>query len=172
MAKQDIFSDQIKQGLRKDIIKMFRASMSAYCKKAADELTKTAEYAMQDFYNDYKPKWYDRTYDLKNKSYSRYYRNHGNRFSGGVSIGSEEMKTHYKNANELEERDPYLIASTAWESGLHGIYGWHTEEGSNGIIPMQIIDEKMKDKKFLNELEDNANDAIYKQTYKYLGIFL
>ena len=36
MAKQDIFSDQIKQGLRKDIIKMFRASMSAYCKKAAD----------------------------------------------------------------------------------------------------------------------------------------
>lgn len=177
MAKQKIFDSKVEQDLKRDIVNMFNATMSAYCKKAADELTETAKYAISEFYKDYQPDWYDRTYNLKNNSYKRYYKNHSShftgRFTGGVYIGTDYMKTYYKETQDgLVERDPFIVASTAWEGGLHGIYGWHTEEGRNGVIPMKIIDDKMKDEKFLSELEDVARTAMYKQKYKYLGNFI
>ena len=79
---------------------------------------------------------------------------------GGVYIGSEYMDTYYKeNGNDLLERDPYLVVATAWEYGLHGIYGWHTEKGNTGFRPLDLIEEKIKDAKFLNNLYETAKNT-------------
>lgn len=146
---------------------------TTFCKNAADELTKTAEYAISEFYNDYEPSWYDRTYELKNNSYKRYYKNNGRRAWGGVYIGDKYMTPYYKNNNnEQIIRDPFLVTSTAWESGLHGIYGWHTEEGNKGIVPIEIVDAKMRDKKFLKELDNKAYQAAKSESGEILKAVL
>lgn len=144
-----------------------------YCSKAADELTKTAKYAIDEFYNDYNERYYKRTDNLRENSYKRYYKNHGKRVVGGVYIGSDYMDTYYKKTQDgLIERDPFLVASTAWESGLHGIYGWHTEDGNKGVVPIDIVNEKMKDKKFLSNLEKSALTKAMSQKYEILSYIL
>ena len=150
--------NEFKSDLRKECRDYLTTFGITYCKKAADELTETAKYAIEAFYNDYDPTWYDnRTYDLKLNSYKRYYhKKNGLYVSGGVYIGTKYMQPYYRNG---EIRDPMLVAATAWETGLHGILGWHVEEGSRGVIPMQIIEDKMKDPKFLNDLETTATKA-------------
>lgn len=169
----NIFNDkEIEKEFDKKLMNECRTYLETFaitfCKNAADELTKTAEYAISEFYKDYEPSWYVRTYELENKSYKRYYKNNGRRAWGGVYIGDKYMKSYNKNINEPITRDPYLVTSTAWESGLHGIYGWHTEEGNKGVIPMEIIDEKMKDKKFLKELDNKAEQAAKSKSYEIL----
>lgn len=162
MAKSSVIDKTLEIKIKKEIEEMFKTTNAAYCQKAADELTKTAKYAIEAFYNDYDPTWYKRTYNLEKNSYERYYKNNGRRCWGGVFIGTDNMNAYYRDSRHPEEgleRDPYLVAATAWESGLHGIEGWHTEEGRSRIVPMDLIDQKMKDAKFLQELEYAAQDA-------------
>lgn len=152
---------ELENALMKECDQYQRTFATTYCSKAADELTKTAETAIEIFYSDYEPTWYERTSpsNLK-KSYRRYYRNNGHMVYGGVYIGSEYMDTYYKeNGNDLLERDPYLVVATAWEYGLHGIYGWHTEKGNTGFRPLDLIEEKIKDAKFLNNLYETAKNT-------------
>ena len=96
---------------------------------------------------------------------------------GGVYIGSEYMDTYYTWTKEGKEAiDPYIVAATSWESGLHGIYSedqsWRTVEGVRGIVPIEIVNAKMIDKKFLKELENEAEKASKLKKYKYLNKFL
>lgn len=173
-SKEEI---QFDKDLLKDVTDMMKIAATTYCKKAADELTKTAEYAISEFYNDYTPQSYKRTYNLKNNSYKRYYKNNGHMVYGGVYIGSEYMDTYYTWTEEGKEAiDPYIVAATSWESGLHGIYSedqsWRTVEGVRGIVPIEIVNAKMTDKKFLKELENEAEKASRLKKYKYLNKFL
>ena len=176
---KDFINNDVERKLMSEIDDLYRKCQAAYCRKAADELTKVAKYAIEAFYDDYDPTWYKRTYNLRDNSYERFYKNNGRQCWGGVIIGTDNMDAYYRDSRHPEEgleRDPYLVASTAWESGLHGIYGWHTEEGRNRIRPLDLIDQKMKDKKFLKELdyavEDTINLKKNSDAYTYLGAFL
>lgn len=165
--------EEFERDLKNECRKYLTTFAIEYCSKAADELTNTAKYAIEEFYRDYNPNWYDRTNNLKDNSYKRYYKNHGKRVIGGVYIGSDYMDNYYKKTkNGLIERDPFLVASTAWESGLHGIYGWHTEDGKNGVVPIDIVNKKMKDKKFLENLEESAYKKAMSQNYEILSYIL
>ena len=159
--------NEFKSDLRKECRDYLTTFGTTYCKKAADELTETAKYAIEAFYNDYNPTWYERTNNL-NKSYRKYYHNNSRRVWGGVYIGTEYMKPYYRNDNSDQIRDPMLVVATAWETGLHGISGWHVKEGNRGVIPMQIIEDKMKDIKFLNSLEITATKAANSQAGEIL----
>ena len=156
--------NEFKSDLRKECRDYLTTFGVTYCKKAADEFTETAKYAIETFYSDYNPTWYERTGNLS-KSYRRYYHNNSRRVWGGVHIGTEYMESYYRNG---EVRDPMLVVATAWETGLHGISGWHVEEGNRGVIPIQIIEDKMKDTKFLNDLERTATKAADAQTGEIL----
>lgn len=163
--------EEFERDLKRECREYLTTFAIEYCSKAADELTKIAKYAIEEFYNDYDTLRYNRTENLLNNSYKRYYRNHVKRIVGGVYIGSDYMNTYYKKTKDgLIERDPFLVASTAWESGLHGIYGWHTENGINSIIPIDIINKKMKDKKFLDNLEKFAKKKAMSQKYEILDL--
>lgn len=178
---------QFEKELKEDIEKMFKAGCSAYCEKAADELTETAKVAIKQFYDDYEPKYYKRTENLLKNSYKRYYKNHGRRFEGGVYIGAKNMNPYKEGIS------PEYIVEAGW-SGWHGLKGedilggWGTEgsEWGNGegfisrgrvrpiytTPPISIVDKKMKDKKFLDDLEEATNEAMHSQSYKHLQIFL
>ena len=163
---------------RKDLYNECKAYLTAYgiayCQKAADELTKAAQIAIEQFYNGYEPApmnkgGYDRTYNLKNNSYKRYYKNNGRVAEGGVYIGSDYMDTYYKKTREgFVERDPDLVSSTAWETGLHGIYGLHVESGVNEI-PIVMFNKKFNDKEFQDSLEE-AGELAAEASIKTDGI--
>lgn len=66
-----------------------------YCKTGAkiagEEFEKRAKKAIQAFYNDYSPTWYDRTGNMMNNSFRKYYHNNSDIIYGGVKISSENM---------------------------------------------------------------------------------
>lgn len=77
-----------------------------------EELTKEYGIAVEEFYNAYTPKQYERKWQLR-KSYRPYYRNpHGTRFHGGVEITIDKMK-------DVHDADNIIILSNAL-SGYHG----------------------------------------------------
>ena len=54
-----------------------------YCKTGAkiagEEFEKRAKKAIQAFYNDYSPTWYDRTGNMMNNSFRKYYHNNSDK---------------------------------------------------------------------------------------------
>lgn len=140
-----------------------------FCKHAAEEITKTAESTIEAFYNDYDPKWYHRTGYIKD-SYHYYYHDNGRRVYGGVRIDAKDMKTYKKRvADGWIDRDPWLVMESVWEGGWHGIYGYHTEERMTPT-PLEIVQEKMNDQKFISELDKLATQAAKSKSYKHIPL--
>ena len=63
--------------LYKDLKKYTMAFSREYVQVGADELTREAQNAMNMFYGDYSPIYYNRTDDLRSNSYSKYIHNNG-----------------------------------------------------------------------------------------------
>lgn len=159
-------TNNIKKDLRNKIKKEVRDYTEkycvAYCQKAADEITEFAKSAIYQFYNDYTPSIYDRTYDLRDNSYKRYYHNNGHgKYYGGVRITSEDMSTYQPGT--VYETDPFEVVTAAYN-------GWHGDPIRNIYTtpPLEIIREKMKDKKFLNSIEEYAINMAAKGNYEII----
>ena len=155
------------QEFRDDIREYLKTYARTFCGVAADELTRVAKSAMADFYNDYSPKVYQRTFDLRDNSYKRYFRDNGRRVYGGVRISAENMQP-YGNIWTGRLVDPEIIVNSAWEHGWHG-------RGDIGIPPMsptplEIVRERMFDDKFISDLNDVATKAANSNTYKHLPV--
>lgn len=172
MAKrqQDFFTvneQKLRTELKKEIKDYLKTYAYTYTKEAAIELTKVAKSAIEAFYNDYEPNWYHRTYDLKDNSYILYHHNNGRRYYGGVRISAEKMSP-YMNGWNSEPTPPEIIVNSAWVHGWHG----HTNRGVKPMspTPLEIVQEKMTDKKFLSELDRKATQAANSMTYKYLPV--
>lgn len=147
--------------LQKDINKYLKTFAETYCKQAAEEITNMAEDAINKFYDDYIPYYYNRTYDLLNNSYSPYYHNNGRNVYGGVRIHSTNMQPYrYAGISKFE------IASSTWREGLRG-----EEVGSIRIHtfpPITMVQMEMGNKSFLNRLQKNASNVAEKQHYSFL----
>ena len=77
------------KGLEEDILKYMKTFSKAYAKEGSKQITKKAQSCIEMFYRDYTPKYYDRTYDLKNNSYVPYYHDNGKAYYGGVRITAD-----------------------------------------------------------------------------------
>lgn len=157
--------------LREDIEKYLRVFAETYCKKGEANITKLAHYAMQEFYRDYTPKYYDRTYDLydpkkkhkqSNGSVIPYYHNNGDAIYGGVKISSENMSLYQPfSANPT---DPFEVASFAWN-------GWHGHPLRDIYMsptPLEIVRKMMNKKRFLYEMRIAAERVATSQKYSIL----
>ena len=148
------------KAMQKDIEKWMKTYAETYCKQAAKEITNMAKDAIQKFYDDYTPRYYNRTFNLKIGSYSPYYHNNGRNIYGGVRISSANMD-EYKGAGI----SAYEIATSAWRHGLHGFEERDKNNRIHTFPPIAMIQMGMGDKKFLDRLQENANNVARKQNY-------
>ena len=150
---------------QKDIDKWMRTYAEAYCKQAQKDITRMAENAIDNFYREYTPIYYNRTDDLLNNSYSPYYHDNGRRIYGGVRISSANMQPY--NGAGISQ---YEIATSAWRKGIHGF----EERDKNNLIltrsPIAMVQREMKNKHFLNGLMKYASDVAKKQNYSTFSL--
>lgn len=158
--------------LKEDIEKYMTTTAEVYCREGMYEITKMAHYAMAKFYADYKPKYYDRTYDLfdpkkhelSNGSVIPYYHNNGKRIYGGVRISSENMSLY-----QPYSKSPTNPADVAWFA-WHGYHGHPLRDISMSVSPLDIVRKMMKKEQFLKKIANAALDAAKKQKYNYLKL--
>lgn len=149
--------------LREDIRKYLRTFAESYCKDAEREITKMAKCAIEEFYSSYSPRYYDRTFDLRDNSYEPYYKDNGKVIYGGVRISSDNMRD-YKNANAFE------VAELGWS-------GWHGDSSGYGgkfepihtRAPISMVKQWMSNKNFLYSIKKKAGENARKQSYNYLS---
>lgn len=106
-----------KKKLYKETSKYVHTFARAFINEASRLLVKEAEYEIARFYNEYTPKVYDRTYDLRDNSYKPYRKNNGRIMYGGVRITSRDMSI-YQPFSADGGTDPFEVASFAYD-------GWH-----------------------------------------------
>lgn len=108
----------------------------------ADDMRESARYAIDEFYNDYSPKYYHRHYfNFKENSYKRYYKNQHNKiFIGGIEFTPERMKDIYQ--------DPTQEVFDTVYAGFHGVSSMFISPNSFTVTPrmnpspIQIIKKK------------------------------
>lgn len=160
------------KGLEEDILKYMKIFSKAYAQEGSKQITKKAQSCIEMFYRDYTPKYYDRTYDLKNNSYTPYLHNSGDTYYGGVRITSDFMAPYYSGGIMSHMyTEPIIIAQLAW-------HGWHGDPtGYNGRFepirttsPLDILTDFIHNKTFLDFMYKYADNKAIKQKYKYLDI--
>lgn len=153
-----------KKDLEKDIKKWVDSYAKTYCHKAAKEITRFAKNAIDLFYSQYEPKFYNRMDDLKNNSYTPYYHNNGRIVYGGVLISANKMQP-YNGAGITKEE----IAMGTWRHGLHGFENHNPSEKIHTYPPIVMVQLAMNDKKFLDNLDKYASMIARKQKYTSLN---
>lgn len=153
------------RALEKEIKKYLKTYAETYCRQASKELTEFAKDAIQKFYDDYTPKYYNRTYDLLNNSFEPYYHNNGRVIYGGVRITSSAMQP-YRGAGISQHE----IASSAWRIGLHGFNNRDPYDRIYTAPPLYYVREKMNEKTFLDKLNKIGETVAKKQKYTYLKL--
>ena len=157
-------------GLKKDIRKYLKTYAETYAKESSRQITIKAKSCIERFYSDYKPIYYDRTFDLLNNSYMPYYKNNGKAFYGGVRVTSDSMSPYYSGGIMSHTyTDPIVIAQLGW-------HGWHGDPtGYNGRFnpihttpPLDMLMDFASNSSFINIIENYAEKNALKQTYKYL----
>lgn len=159
--------------LRRDINKYVTTVAETYCKLGRKNITKAAHYAMKSFYKDYKPKYYNRTYDLydpkkenqlENGSIVPYYHNNGNQIYGGVRITTKNMSPYQIwSSNPTPARD---VAYFAW----HGYHGHPLRDIVMYKSPLDIVKRIMADNRLKKAIMVEAAKAVKKQKYELLRL--
>lgn len=158
--------------------------------KIADELTKTACYAIEEFYKQYNPEdmslhdgriYYYRHWNFR-KSFKRYYRKRDDYYVGGVMLLRNELPNVYKGKNS----SPTSVFDRVY-LGYHGIASFQNRGADGGYLkpssdnrvpilrpsPHKIIVDKYKYLSLPQTLKllekEAATEAKRDNTYK--GIF-
>ena len=160
------YVDKVK--LEKDLKKYGECFCRTYANKAADEITKFAKVAIEQFYNDYSPLYYNRTDDLKNNSYFRYYKDNGKTVRGGVRISSKNMKD-YVNGNQITSA--YDVATWTWLHGYHGYLRHDPMQRIYTFPPVVMVEMAIGDPVFQQKLIDTASNKAKKLNYSVLFNF-
>lgn len=132
------------QALEADVWKYMKTYARTFAKEASYAAVGYAKEAVDQFYNNYTPLSYRRTYNLQRGSYAskRYYHENGNRIYGGVRISSEKMKPYIKYEHGKKvEIDPAPVMRAAWREGEHG-YRFHAQ--TDRPTPVDIVKDKLE----------------------------
>ena len=160
------------KGLEEDILKYMKTFSEAYAKEGSKQITKKAKSCIEMFYSDYTPKYYVRTYDLKNNSYVPYLHNNGKAYYGGVRITADFMSPYYSGGIMSHAyTEPITVAQLAW-------HGWHGDPtGYNGRFepirttsPLEVLIDFVNNESFQNIIYNYAEKKASKQKYKFLNI--
>lgn len=154
----------------KEVVQYFKTYALEYAREAANRLTKKAQSCIDMFYNDYTPKYYDRTDDLRDNSVYYYFKNKGNdTYYGGVRIATDKMQP-YRSGNT--ETDPLTVAELGW----HGFHGDPT--GYNGQFepiwttpPLTVLIKYATSQEFFNNLDLKATKKAKSQNYTMLNFY-
>ena len=165
MAKNKIHIDN-------DLIQDLKKYSSSICvslaTKVRDEMHKEAQYAIEEFYNDYEPIYYKRHYyNFRKNSFKKYYKNpHNSIVRGGIELTPYAMDDLYRAEKEYVFDLVYL--------GYHG----HVQSFPHAISnvpprmkpsPYDILLRKRRDLiKNISDYKDEAIDKAIKKTYKTL----
>ena len=88
--------------------------------QARDTIVAATREALQRFYVDYDPLYYDRTYGMLSKSYSPYWRNdHNKKYFGGVVLSPDRLVGNY-HCYYSQPLDPEIVFSLVYFEGSHG----------------------------------------------------
>lgn len=136
--------------LPKEIVEYAQKVCAKTASLIADEMSKTAKYAIDAFYNDYTPNYYKRHYyNFSKNSYKRFYQNrHGKKFVGGIELTPENMDDIYKYPTES-------VYHFVYDYGYHGLPLNNTPVMSP--TPMEILLDKQKE--IINNLDKYINKA-------------
>ena len=158
--------------LESELIKYMKVYSKTYAKEASVHLTRKAETCIQMFYRDYTPKYYNRTFDLRDNSCVPYFHNNGNAYYGGGRITSEFMSPYYSGGiMNYSYTDPFTVAQLGW-------HGWHGDPtGYNGRFspikttsPLDVLTDFFNNESFRDILKKRAKKVAMNQNYKYLNM--
>ena len=106
--------------LEKDMHTLESMILQNCARLTSEELEEQYLFIIDQFYADYAPTQYVRTYGMKNDIYKRYYKNRGNRYQGGIQL----------NSDWLDSRN-YAIQDTGYLFDIVIQFGWH---GSDSVF--------------------------------------
>ncbi len=182
---------QILADLDEDFEKFANAYCMAYAEIAEKELYKKAKECIQKFY-EWKPKKYNRTYNLRDHSIHRYRKLTKDYGVGGVRISADTMKeypeetyyyydregysfnelmdpsTEYSLIKDKRTTDPALVANAAWVYGIHGIN--HPADYVTSPSPLQRLLSIVDSDEFKNDLDKKAYEEAKKVKYKIIEL--
>lgn len=108
------------KAITKDIEKFARTCATTIVEEAQKQLEKFAFGEMAEYYMEYEPRIYDRTGQMGDMSYQKFFANTGNVYEGGIMINSaftnHEKGTRFNGEKYTEEE----IYDNVWIKGSHG----------------------------------------------------
>lgn len=125
-----ITSEQLTKLLNEDIKDYLNNYGTAFSEIATEKIMTLAKEQMERFYNDYSPKLYRRTDNLKRHSYYPLLNDEmhdGNIYRGGIHIDATHMHEYYSNSHDpvtgslkLLKGAKESVAYYSWMEGDHG----------------------------------------------------
>lgn len=154
MKKNKVIIDQ---KLIKDLEKYSTTVCKSLATQTREEMYKTAQYAIEEFYNDYDPIYYKRHYcNFKKNSFEKYYKNpHGSIIRGGVELTPYELDDLYRADSEYVFNLVY--------SGFHGNVNMLPTNNISNVphimspSPLDILLDKRD--YIVNNIEDYKKEA-------------
>lgn len=106
---------KITDDLKKDLKKYGELFSVGIATQIRDELTARTAYAIEQFYRNYRPIYYNRHYDnFRKKSFRKFYKNpHGQLIRGGVELTPDRMDNIYQHGIDDTFTDVFVL-------GYHG----------------------------------------------------
>lgn len=126
-----------KQAIQADVEKFVKIYCSTGARITADIFTKIASLTIQEFYNDYSPKYYDRTFDMRDNSYKKYLHNNGRSYTGGVRISPNSLDSYKRTPGPnypYGQSNPTSIFYGVWYDGYRGPHANSSESPLDKLI--------------------------------------
>lgn len=157
------------KAITKDVEKFAKTCATTIVEEAQKQLEKFAFGEMAEYYMEYEPRIYDRTGQMGDMSYQKFFANTGNVYEGGIMINS--AFTNHEKGKSYTEEDIY---NDVWIKGIHGyekvgyddnVY-WREIQG----LPDRInrIKRKAYSRDFKRELLSKGFEKAKAQSYSIL----
>ena len=165
--KPDVILNE--KAITQDIEKFAKICAMTIIDEAQNQLDKFAFGEMAEYYMEYEPRIYDRTGQMGDMSYQKFFANTGNVYEGGIMINS--AFTNHEKGKSYTEEDIY---NDVWIKGIHGYekvgYGdnvyWREIQG----LPDRInrLKRKAYSRDFKRELLSKGFEKAKAQSYSIL----
>lgn len=147
--------ESFEQALYNDLEKFGEIFCSTVVEKAAPKIKQFADREMAGYYAEYHPEFYERTGQMKDKSFTQFVTK-GMPYEGGIEINSGNTHHHGGFYPKWGSPEPGIseeqIYTSVWDLGLHG------RKGANHYTnTYHIFDENGKDKFELKTLGEKRH---------------
>lgn len=174
---KDMFLKKVTPIVQSDCKSYYNEFAKAYGRSAQRNYTDAAREAIEQFYADYAPKYYERTNDLRFNSYQPYYENKGSHIYGGVRLTPEAMQD-YVSSYDVDGSGRVIgvgvtpkeeVFYRTWYEGLHG----YTMTGEPIVTtpPINILKERLSDVSLQDLLYSDGKAAAQSKKYSLLHHF-